>query len=343
MQWCSESCDCNKDQYDRWNALWLLNPKNNWCENMSPSLPQSLCRGLSSSRSLPQTCAEVSAAQKFDYSNSQSRSILNAPPSLQVVSGARENALAESESILQSSRVAFEHLKVLGNTGEGYRSVLEVCVWLPNRITFCWCSLSDVASSDNGDDGDVEENNEDTQLGKPREDDEPGWAIRTISKMVQHCMKIFQQQQMRHDQLTQLGLWDAADYFCERDKKYKTAELNIPAVIKAKKKALTAGSAPSIFGQRMETQDIVTGISQRPHRTSQPGCSHMRLSSRKPQSYKCIVPLQPDTEPNSFLIITTKPVEPILFYHSTLPPKPIPIQKSDPGKEMVMVDASHEE
>ena len=33
-----------------------------------------------------------------------SRSILNAPPSLQVLSGARENALAQSEIILQSSR-----------------------------------------------------------------------------------------------------------------------------------------------------------------------------------------------------------------------------------------------
>ena len=31
-------------------------------------------------------------------------SILNAPPSLQVLSGARENALAESESTIQSSR-----------------------------------------------------------------------------------------------------------------------------------------------------------------------------------------------------------------------------------------------
>ena len=34
----------------------------------------------------------------------KSRSILNAPPSLQVLSDARENALAQSESTLQSSR-----------------------------------------------------------------------------------------------------------------------------------------------------------------------------------------------------------------------------------------------
>jgi len=69
----------------------------------------------------------------------KSRSILNAPPSLQVFTGAPENALAQSESILQSSRGGWEYLEVLRSTGEGYRSVPEVCIWLPDRITFCWC------------------------------------------------------------------------------------------------------------------------------------------------------------------------------------------------------------
>jgi len=67
------------------------------------------------------------------------RSIQNSPASLQVLSGARENALAQSESILQSSRGGWEHLKVCRSTGEGYRSVWEDCVWLPDRITLCWC------------------------------------------------------------------------------------------------------------------------------------------------------------------------------------------------------------
>jgi len=48
---------------------------------------------------------------------------MNAPPKLQVISGAPENASAESESILQSYRGAWEHLDVLRRTGEGYRSV----------------------------------------------------------------------------------------------------------------------------------------------------------------------------------------------------------------------------
>jgi len=96
-------------------------------------------------------CAEVSAAPEVSRRPAQSsqelqnltiqivksRSILNAPPSLQVLSGARENALAESESTLQSCRGGWEHLEVLRSTGEGYRSVWEVFVWHLDRITFC--------------------------------------------------------------------------------------------------------------------------------------------------------------------------------------------------------------
>ena len=90
--------------------------QNHWCENMAPSPLQSLCRGLSSSRSLPQTCTEVSTAPQCDYSNSQTRTILNAPPSLEVVSGAHENAVAQSESTSPSSRGGWDHLEVFNST-----------------------------------------------------------------------------------------------------------------------------------------------------------------------------------------------------------------------------------
>jgi len=71
----------------------------------------------------------------------KSRSILNSPPSLQVLSGARENTLAHSESILHSSSGGCEYLEVLRSTGEGYRSFWEVWVWLLDRITLCWCPI----------------------------------------------------------------------------------------------------------------------------------------------------------------------------------------------------------
>jgi len=66
--------------------------------------------------------------------------ILNAPPSLQVLSEPCENALAESESTLQSSRGGWKHLEVLRSTGKGYRSLWEVCIWIPDRITSSSCS-----------------------------------------------------------------------------------------------------------------------------------------------------------------------------------------------------------
>ena len=52
---------------------------------------------------------------------------------------APENALAESENTLLSSRGASEHLEGLRSTAEVDRSVREVCMLIPDRFTFCWC------------------------------------------------------------------------------------------------------------------------------------------------------------------------------------------------------------
>ena len=79
--------------------------------------------------------------QNFTILQVNSCSILNAPPSLQVPWEAPENDLPESESTLLSSRGAWEHLEVLRSTGEVNQSVWEVCVWLPDRLTFCWCTM----------------------------------------------------------------------------------------------------------------------------------------------------------------------------------------------------------
>jgi hypothetical protein len=91
-------------------------------------------------------------------------------------------------------------------------------------------SLSDHASSDNGEDGEKQDD-EKTEQGNLSEDDEPGWVMGTINTMVPQHMERFQQNQMKLDELTQPGWEDAADYFCERDKKYGTTELRVPAVV----------------------------------------------------------------------------------------------------------------
>jgi len=134
MVWCSEFCDCNKNEYDERNALQLWNSQIHCCENIVPSPPKCLRWGLTCSWYLLQTCAEVSAASKFD--NHKGR-----------ISEHPENALAESESTVQSSKGTWEHLEVLRSTGEGSRRVWEVCVWLPDRSTFCWCNYENPPGS----------------------------------------------------------------------------------------------------------------------------------------------------------------------------------------------------
>jgi hypothetical protein len=90
-------------------------------------------------------------------------------------------------------------------------------------------SMSDLASSKDEEDGeDKDDDKEDTGHGNLSEDDEPGWVMGTISKMVPHRMESFHQKQLRLDELTQPGWGDAADYFRKRDMKYGTTKLKIP-------------------------------------------------------------------------------------------------------------------
>jgi hypothetical protein len=67
-------------------------------------------------------------------------------------------------------------------------------------------SLSDLASSEDEEDGeDKTDDEEDTAHGKLSDDDEPGWVMGTISNTVQHRMESFWQKQLRLDEMTQLG------------------------------------------------------------------------------------------------------------------------------------------
>jgi hypothetical protein len=52
-------------------------------------------------------------------------------------------------------------------------------------------SLSDLVSSDDGEDGE-DVNDEETEQGKLREDDEPGWVMGIMSKTVLQHMERFQ-------------------------------------------------------------------------------------------------------------------------------------------------------
>jgi hypothetical protein len=62
-------------------------------------------------------------------------------------------------------------------------------------------SLNDLASCDNGEDGEHEVDDK-TEQGKLSEDDKPGRVIGTITKTVQQRMDTFQQKQMKLDGMT---------------------------------------------------------------------------------------------------------------------------------------------
>jgi phosphoglycerate dehydrogenase-like enzyme len=153
-------------------------------------------------------------------------------------------------------------------------------------ITAIRDNLSDHASSDNGENGDDED--EETGLGKVREDDEPSWVMGTISKMVQQRIESFRQKQMKIDELTQLGWEDAADDFRERDKKYGTAESRVLVVVQPQTDDDILAPPPTTFGELMESLDIVPGILQ-----------------------TCV---ESAAEPNTLHLLKAKPVEPLSLY-----------------------------
>jgi len=157
-------------------------------------------------------------------------------------------------------------------------------------------SISDLASSNDGEDG-KDEDDEETEQGKLSDDDQPGWVMGTITKTVQQRMESFRQKQMKLDELTQPRWEDAADYFRERDKKYGTSELRVPAVVQPQTNDDAPAPPPTTFGELMESLDIVPGILQRPQGTSRPGSSHIRLGSVKTQSKLSIPSGEPAAEP----------------------------------------------
>jgi len=171
-------------------------------------------------------------------------------------------------------------------------------------------SLSDLPSSDDGEVGE-EEDDEETEQGKLSEDDEPGWVMGTITKTVQQRMERFWQKQMKLNKLTQAGWEDAAAYFRERDRKYGTFELRGPAVVQPQTKDDAPAPSLTTFGELMESVDVVPGISQRLQGTSRPGSSHIRLGSVKPWSKSSIPSGEPAAEPDSSTLLKVKPVEPV--------------------------------
>ena len=150
--------------------------------------------------------------------------------------------------------------------------------WLEQMFNAIGDSLSDVASSDDGEDWEDEDDDEDDLAGgKIREDEEPGWVMGKISETVQYRMERFWQKQIKLDGLTLPGWGDRADYFRKRDEKNRITKLKVLAVVQPQTADDTVSSALTTCCNRMETLDSVPGKSDMPQVTSQPGSSHMSL------------------------------------------------------------------
>jgi hypothetical protein len=173
-------------------------------------------------------------------------------------------------------------------------------------------TLSVLASSDNGEDR--EDEDEQTEQGKLSEDDEPGWEMGTISKTVQQHMESFRQKKMKLDELTQPEWEDAADYFCEQDKKYGTADFRVSVGVQPETDDDTSAPPPTTFGELMDRRDIVPGILQMPEATSLAGITHIWLGSVKPQSNTSISGLESATETDTSRLLQAKPVVTVSFY-----------------------------
>ena len=177
-------------------------------------------------------------------------------------------------------------------------------------------SRSDLASSDDVEDGE-DEDDEENEKGKLSEYYEPGWVMGTITKTVPRRTEMFRQKQMKFDQLTQPGWEDAADYFRERDNKYGTSVSRVEAGVPQRTNDDTPPHPPTTFEEPMESLAIVPGISEG---TSRLGSSHIRLGSVKPQSKSGKASGEPAAMPDSSQLLTAKPVEPVSFYACMGPP-----------------------
>jgi len=205
-------------------------------------------------------------------------------------------------------------------------------------------SLSGLARSDDEEDGEDEDDKEEDPVGgKLSEDDEPGWVMGTISKMVHYHMECFRRKQMKLDELTQCGWGDAADYLRKRDKKYWMTEWKVPAVAQPQTADDAASSAPTTFGEPMETLDSVPRKLQMLQVTSRQESSYIRLGAWKSRTLEPIPSLPPTSMPASYLIQKSKHVEPVSFHPCISSPKVITIYKSDSTDEMVTAPASLEE
>jgi len=227
------------------------------------------------------------------------------------IAGARKR-VEDAEAVVQQEQQDTKNAENMGLTNrEPEKTFQEIVV----AVGDC---LSDLASSNDGEDGEDEDEDEIGQ-GKLSEDDDQGWVMGTITKMIPQGMERFRQKQMKFDKLTQPRWDDAANYLRGRDKKYATSGMRVPAVIPLQTDDVTVAPALTTSRELLECLDIVPRILRMPQGTSRPRSTHIRLGSVTPQSDTCTPNLAPTAEPDSPPWRKVKPIERLSFYPCILP------------------------
>jgi len=118
-------------------------------------------------------------------------------------SGARQR-VEDAEAAVQQEQNDMTHAELAGLTSRKPGKTFE------KTLVAIGDSQSYLGSSDDGQDGEAEDD-EETEQGKMSDDDKPSWVTGTITETVQQRMETFRQKQMKFDELTQQGWEDAAD------------------------------------------------------------------------------------------------------------------------------------
>jgi len=134
--------------------------------------------------------------------------------------------VADSETVIKQEQEDMRHAEKAGLTTRKPKKTFEEIL---NAIRD---SLTNLASSDDAEDPeDEEDNHTNAALRNLTDDDKPGCVMERITRTVPQCMVNIPQIQMKLIELMQLDWGDAANSFCERDTKYRTAELKVPAAV----------------------------------------------------------------------------------------------------------------
>jgi len=91
-----------------------------------------------------------------------------------------------------------------------------------------------------------------------------------LARTEQHRMESCWQNRMMLDEFTQPGWGDAVDYIGARDIQNGNAELQVPAVVTPQIDMTAATQSLTLYGEHVQTLDIVQERSQMPAVTSRP-------------------------------------------------------------------------